>query len=74
MRLLADKYVQPERGIVLVVPLDELHKSLLFFYPFSHQIDDLWIRGHYDPETSNDSPAVSGLGSTGLSVVGSQVS
>ena len=39
-----------------------------------HQIDDLWIRGHYDPETSNDSPAVPGLGSTALSIVGSQVS
>ncbi|CAM9345645.1 unnamed protein product [Scytosiphon promiscuus] len=35
------------------------------------RIDDLWIRGLYDPDTSNDIPAVSGLGSTGLSIVGS---
>ncbi|CAM9160508.1 unnamed protein product [Ectocarpus sp. 4 AP-2014] len=33
--------------------------------------DNIWIRGHYDPDTSNDTPAVPGLGSTGLSVVGS---
>ncbi|CAM9688722.1 unnamed protein product [Scytosiphon promiscuus] len=32
---------------------------------------NIWIRGHYDPDTSNDSPAVDGLGSTCLSVVGS---
>eukprot|EP00903_Cladosiphon_okamuranus_P018634 g17151.t1 len=32
---------------------------------------NIWVRGLYDPETSNDSPAVSGLGSTCVSVVGS---
>ncbi|CAM9225071.1 unnamed protein product [Ectocarpus fasciculatus] len=35
-------------------------------------MEDVWIRGVYDPETSNDSPAVPGLGSTCLSVVNSQ--
>lgn len=38
------------------------------------QTDQIWIRGHYDPDTSNDEPAVSGLGSSCLSVVGSTVS
>lgn len=38
------------------------------------QTDNIWIRGHYDPDTSNDVPAVSGLGSSCLSVVGSTVS
>eukprot|EP00752_Nemacystus_decipiens_P007213 g6456.t1 len=33
--------------------------------------NNIWIRGHYDPDTSNDTPAVSGLGSSCLSVVGS---
>eukprot|EP00903_Cladosiphon_okamuranus_P018639 g17154.t1 len=33
------------------------------------RIDDLWIRGRYDPES--DAPAVSGFGSVGLSIVGS---
>lgn len=37
------------------------------------QVQELWIYGLYDPETSNGSPAVSGLGSTGISVVNSQV-
>lgn len=37
------------------------------------QLEDLWILGLYDPETSNNSPAVSGLGSTGISVVNSHV-
>ncbi|CAM9195943.1 unnamed protein product, partial [Hapterophycus canaliculatus] len=35
-------------------------------------VEDLWISGLYDPETSNDRPAVSGLGSTCISVVNSQ--
>ncbi|CAM9126140.1 unnamed protein product [Scytosiphon promiscuus] len=35
-------------------------------------IDDLWVSGLYDPETSNDSPAVPGLGSICISVVNSQ--
>ncbi|CAM9933566.1 unnamed protein product [Pylaiella littoralis] len=34
-------------------------------------VEDLWIRGLYDPESSNGSPAVSGLGSSCVSVVGS---
>ncbi|CAM9649069.1 unnamed protein product [Ascophyllum nodosum] len=36
------------------------------------KIEDLWIRGLYDPETSNSSPAVDGLGSTCVSITGSQ--
>lgn len=36
------------------------------------QIDDLWIRGRYDPDS--DAAAVAGFGSVGLSVVGSSVS
>ncbi|CAN0074142.1 unnamed protein product [Ectocarpus fasciculatus] len=35
-------------------------------------LQEVWIIGLYDPETSNGSPAVSGLGSTCLSVVNSQ--
>lgn len=37
------------------------------------QIEDLSIHGLYDPDTSNDSPAVPGLGSTCVSIVDSQV-
>ncbi|CAM9647481.1 unnamed protein product [Ectocarpus fasciculatus] len=36
------------------------------------RIEDLWIHGLYEPETSNDSPAVPGLGSTCVSIVDSQ--
>ncbi|CAM9648998.1 unnamed protein product [Ascophyllum nodosum] len=36
------------------------------------KVEDLWIRGLYDPETSNSSPAVDGLGSTCISITGSQ--
>ncbi|CAM9622988.1 unnamed protein product [Ectocarpus sp. 6 AP-2014] len=36
------------------------------------RIGDLWIHGLYDPDTSNDIPAVPGLGSTGVSIVDSQ--
>ncbi|CAM9674797.1 unnamed protein product [Sphacelaria rigidula] len=35
-------------------------------------IDDLWIRGQYDPDTSNAFEAVPGLGSTCLSITNSQ--
>ncbi|CAN0221506.1 unnamed protein product [Pylaiella littoralis] len=35
---------------------------------------NIWVRGLYDPETSSDIPAVTGLGSVGISVVGSKVS
>ncbi|CAN0405209.1 unnamed protein product, partial [Ascophyllum nodosum] len=36
------------------------------------KIEDLWIRGLYDPETSNSGSAVDGLGSTCVSITGSQ--
>ncbi|CAN0133967.1 unnamed protein product [Scytosiphon promiscuus] len=35
-------------------------------------VEDFYINGLYDPETRNDSPAVSGLGSTCISIVNSQ--
>lgn len=35
-------------------------------------IEDLFIRGLYDPDTSNANPAVTGLGSTGISISNSQ--
>lgn len=38
------------------------------------QTQNIWVRGLYDPETSSDIPAVTGLGSVGVSVVGSKVS
>lgn len=41
--------------------------------PRNAQIEDVWIRGLYDPDTSNDSPAVTGLGSVGLLIADSQV-
>lgn len=38
------------------------------------QTQNIWIRALYDPDTSNDNDAVTGLGSVGLSAVGSTVS
>lgn len=38
------------------------------------QIKEVFVSGLYDPDTSNAGPAVSGLGSSGNSVIGSTVS
>ncbi|CAM9695160.1 unnamed protein product [Ectocarpus sp. 6 AP-2014] len=35
------------------------------------RLSEVWIYGNYDSETSNDTPAVDGLGSVGLSITGS---
>ncbi|CAM9878861.1 unnamed protein product [Ectocarpus sp. 12 AP-2014] len=35
------------------------------------RLSEVWIYGSYDSETSNDTPAVDGLGSVGLSIAGS---
>lgn len=38
------------------------------------QIEDLWLRGQYDPEADVNSPVGAGLGPACLSVTNSQVS
>ncbi|CAM9670164.1 unnamed protein product [Ascophyllum nodosum] len=35
-------------------------------------IEDVWIEGLYDPDTSNNSSAIAGLGSTAISITNSQ--
>lgn len=37
------------------------------------QIDDIWIFGHYDPDTDNSISAVPGLGSVCLEITDSEV-
>lgn len=38
------------------------------------QTDDLWIRGHYDPESGTSGAGIPGLGSTCLEVINSKAS
>lgn len=59
---------------LLVVPFNPVRCSPRFCYLLllsKFQVESLWVNGRYDPE--GDTPATAGLGSVGISIVGSQV-